>query len=174
MSLGKRGIQVISVLSWLLCHGITHAQVQAEKEAPAILEIGGAPGWSVTDRGASISPTVAVEMTPIENWLELEMGTTPTFSRNSTQWDTDLLFKKPWTFSKKVEFMFGVGPEWIVTRKFGSTTNSFGSQVALDFMFWPAARHKFGWYLEPAYEWHFGAAHEQSASVSVGLLIAIP
>ena len=52
-------------------------------------------------------------MTPIENWLELEFGVTPTFSHHSTEWDTDVLFKKPWTLSKKVEFMFGVGPEWI-------------------------------------------------------------
>ena len=44
------------------------------------------------------------------------MGVTPAFSHHSTEWDTDLLFKKPWTLSEKVEFMFGIGPEWIHTR----------------------------------------------------------
>src|SRR5579863_5594427 len=66
----------------------------------AIVEIGGAPGWSVTGGGFSFSPTVAAEITPIENWLELEMGVTPIFSRHSTEWDTDLLFKKPWLVKK--------------------------------------------------------------------------
>jgi hypothetical protein len=55
-----------------------------------------------------------------------------------------------------MEFMFGVGPEWIHTRKYGITTNSVGGEVALDFMFWPTAKHRFGWYLEPAYDYSFG------------------
>ena len=125
-------------------------------EPAAIVEIGGAPGWSITGGGFSFSPTVAAEVTPIENWLELEMGVTPIFSRYSTEWDTDLLFKKPWALSKKVEFMFGVGPQWVHTRKHGITTNSIAGEVVLDFMFWPTARHRFGWYLEPGYDYNFG------------------
>ena len=145
-----------------------------EDDTAAIVEIGGAPGWSITGGGFSFSPTVAAEVTPIENWLELEMGVTPIFSRHSTEWDTDLLFKKPWTLSKKVEFMFGVGPEWVHTRKYGITTNSIAGEVALDFMFWPSAKHRFGWYLEPGYDHNFGRGHEQSFGISAGLLIAIP
>ncbi len=143
-------------------------------EPAAIVEIGAVPGWSITDGGFSFSPTVAAEVTPIENWLELEMGVTPIFSRHSTEWDIDLLFKKPWTLSRKVEFMFGVGPEWIHTRKYGITTNSVAGEVAMDFMFWPRHRHRFGWYLEPAYDYNFGRGHEQSFGISAGLLIAIP
>src|ERR1700733_14233463 len=74
-------------------------------EPAAIVEIGGAPGWSITDGGFTFSPTVAAEVTPVENWLELEMGVTPIFSRHSTEWDADLLFKKPWTLTKKLEVM---------------------------------------------------------------------
>jgi hypothetical protein len=139
----------------------------------AIVEVGAAPGWSITGGGFSFSPTVAAEVTPIENWLELEMGVTPIFSRHSTEWDTDLLFKKPWTLSKKVEFMFGVGPEWVHIRKYGITTNSVAGEVALDFMFWPSARRRFGWYLEPGYDYNFGRGHEQSLGMSGGLLIGI-
>jgi hypothetical protein len=148
-------------------------QAVDQKEPAAILEIGAAPGWSITGGGFSFSPTVAVEVTPIENWLELETGVTPIFKRHSTEWDTDLLFKKPWTLSRKVEFMFGVGPEWINTRKFGITTNSIGAEAALDFMFWPGMKRRFGWYLEPAYDYDFGRGHEQSIGISGGLLIAI-
>ena len=114
----------------------------------------------MTGGGVTVSPTVAVEVTPVEHWLELEIGTTPTFTRHSTEWTTDLLFKKPWTLSRKVEFMAGAGPEWIHRRAGGVTTNSVGGEVAADFMFWPWAKRRFGWYLEPAYEWEFGRGRE--------------
>ena len=146
----------------------------ADKEPAAVLELGAAPQRSVTGGGWSFGPTVAVEVTPIENWLELEGGVTPLFARHSTEWDTDLLFKKPWTLSRKAEFMFGAGPEWIHARRNNVVTNSLGGEVALDFMFWPKGKHKFGWYLEPAYDYDFGRGHDQSVSVSAGLLIAIP
>lgn len=116
---------------------------------------------------------MAVEVTPIENWLELELGTTPTFEHRSTEWDTDLLFKKPWTLSKTVEVMFGVGPVWIHSRENGATANFAGGEAALDFMFWPSAKRRFGWYLEPAYQYNFGGGRDQSFSVSVGLLIPV-
>jgi hypothetical protein len=145
-----------------------------DKEPAAVLELGAAPDRSLKGGGWSFGPTVAVEVTPIENWLELEAGVTPLFARHSTEWDTDLLFKKPWTLSHKVEFMLGVGPEWIHTSRYNVVTNSAGGEFALDFMFWPSRKHKFGWYLEPAYDYDFGRGHDQSVSISAGLLIAIP
>ena len=147
---------------------------EKEKESIAIVELGALASGSLTGGGATFGPSVAVEVTPVENWLELEAGTTPLFGRHSTEWDTDLLFKKPWTISRKVEFMIGVGPEWIHTREYGITRNSAGAEAALDFMFWPSRKHKFGWYLEPAYDYDFGRGHEQSLGITGGLLIAIP
>jgi hypothetical protein len=144
-----------------------------EKEPVAILELGAEPARSLSGGGWSLSPTVAVEVTPIDNWLELEFGITPTFSRRSTEWDTDFLFKKPWTLSKKVEFMFGVGPEWIHIRKNGITTNSVAGEIALDFMFWPSPKRRFGWYIEPAYDYTFARSHDQAFGVSIGLLIPV-
>jgi hypothetical protein len=144
-----------------------------EKEAAAILEVGAEPARSLSGSGWTLSPTVAVEVTPIENWLELEFGVTPTFSHHSTEWDTDFLFKKPWTLSKKVEFMFGVGPEWIHIREHGISTNSVAGEIALDFMFWPSPKRRFGWYIEPAYDYAFGRSHDQAISVSIGLLISV-
>jgi hypothetical protein len=152
-----------------------HAFAQSDdKEPAAVVELGGAAAWSVPDGGSSFGPSVAVEVTPIENWLELELGVTPLFTRHSTEWDADLLFKKPWTLSKKVEFMAGVGPEWIHSNKYGVTPNSVGGEAVLDFMFWPSRKHRFGWYVEPGYEYNFGRGHEQSLGISGGLLIAIP
>jgi hypothetical protein len=159
--------------SLLLPAGNAFAQ-SVDEEPGAVVEIGGAAGWNLKDAGSSFGADLAVEVTPIENWLELEAGTSPRFSRRSTEWDTDLLFKKPWTLSGKAEFMFGVGPEWIHSREFGMTTNSLGGEVVLDFMFWPSAKHKLGWYLEPGYDYNFGRGHERSIGISGGLLIAIP
>lgn len=147
---------------------------QDDKDPVAILEIGAAGSWSITDSGTSFGPAVAAEVTPIEHWLELEAGVTPLFSSHGTEWDVDLLFKKPWTLSRKVEFMAGIGPEWVHTNQRGAKPDSLAGEAALDFMFWPAKRHKFGWYLEPAYDYNFARGHEQSAGISGGLLIAIP
>lgn len=150
------------------------AQDSAEKESRAVLELGAAGAWNPQNTASALGPTIAVELTPIEHWLELEAGVTPLFGQHSTEWSTDLLFKKPWSLSKKIEFMIGAGPEWIHTREFGVSSNSAGVEGVLDFMFWRSPKHRFGWYLEPTYEYKFGSSHEHSLGISGGLLIALP
>jgi hypothetical protein len=162
----------------LLClplHGQTssgktsiHPQPADDDDPRAILEVGAATSWNTTGGAATFAET-----TPIENWLELEAGVSPFYTRSSTEWDTDLLFKKPWTLSRKAEFMLGVGPEWIHRKQSGRTTNSVAGEVAGDFMFWPNGRHRFGWFLEPAYDYSFAAGHQQSIGMSAGLLIGV-
>jgi len=95
------------------------ACAQTEEKEIAVVEIGGAIDRSLTEKASNFGPTVAVEFTPIEKWLEIEAGVTPVFRRHSTEWSTDLIFKKPWTISSKMEFMLGAGPEWIHTNAFG-------------------------------------------------------
>jgi hypothetical protein len=122
----------------------SHAGAQAldkEPEPAAIVELGGAASWNVGNGGSSAGADTAIQFTPIENWLEIEAGTTPLFTRHSTEWDTDLLFKKTWTLSKKAEFMVGIGPEWVHTSQSGMKTNAIGAEFALDFMYWPGAKH---------------------------------
>ena len=80
-----------------------------DKDPAAVLELGGAVAWGVPGGGSSGGPTVAVEVTPIEDWLELEGGVTGLFAKGSSEWDTDLVFKKPWTLSREAEFMAGIG-----------------------------------------------------------------
>jgi hypothetical protein len=158
----------------LLCPGIGRAQGQAEEKEVAVVEVGGAIDRSLTEKASSFGPTVAVEFTPIEKWLEIEAGVTPLFRRHSTEWTTDLIFKKPWTISPKMEFMLGVGPEWIHSNAFGQKTNALGVELAPDFMFWPGKSHRLGWYLEPSYEYKFGPQREHSIGMTGGLLISIP
>lgn len=158
----------------LLLFGETALGKTEEEESAAILELGAAAEHGLKGGDSNFGPTIAVEVTPIENWLELEGGVTSFFKHGKSEWDTDLLFKKPWTLSDKVEFMFGVGPEWAHTTEHGSTSNSVSGEVVLDFMFWPSAKHKFGWYLEPSYNYAFASGHEHSLGVSAGLLLGIP
>jgi hypothetical protein len=165
----------VALMIALLFVGKAFGQVEEkEKEPAAILEIGGTGEWALTHGTPSYGPNVAVEVTPIKEWLEIEAGVTPLFSRGQTEWDTDLLLKKPWTLSKTTEFMFGVGPEWAHTIKAGKSANSIAGEAALDFMFWPWPKRRFGWYLEPSYGYSFNGGDEQSVSVTAGLLIAIP
>lgn len=168
----KRGIWALSFICATACAQSPNPAV--DNDPAAILEIGAAPNWSLPGGAVGFGPTTAVEVTPVENRLELEFGVTANFGHHATEWDTDLLFKKPWTISRKVEFMFGLGPEWIHTRAFGVTRNSLATEVALDLMFWPGRTHHFGWYLEPAYDYAFAPGHAQSIGFSGGLLIGIP
>ena len=146
----------------------TNGQAE-DKEPTAIIELGAA-GESELRGPSSFGPSAAVEFTPIRNWLEIEAGVTPRFGSGHTEWDTDLLFKKPFTLSDKVEFMFGVGPQWT----FSPEGTKIAGEVALDFMFWPTADRKYGWFLEPAYSYSFSRGHEQSLGATVGLLVPIP
>ena len=135
---------------------------------------GAAASRSFTESVSSFGPSFAFEVEPIEKWLEIEAGVSPLFAKNSTEWNVDLLFKKPWKLSEKAEFMAGIGPEWVHSNKRGASPNSVSFEAAADFMFWPSRKRRFGWYVEPAYEYNFGRGREQSLGASGGLLIAIP
>ncbi len=145
-----------------------------DKEPAATLEFGAAASVNPKDGTSSYGPSFAVEFTPIEGLLEIEAGTTPLFRARATEWNTDVIFKKPWTLSRKAELMAGVGPEWVHSNEPGAKPNSIAGEAALDFMYWPTSKHKFGWYVEPSYDYNFMRGHEQSISVTGGLLIAIP
>jgi len=139
-----------------------------EKEPTAIVELGAAGEWDFPS--GRLGPTAAVEFTPIKDWLEIEAGISTLFSGGQPEWSTDLLFKKPFTLSDKVEFMFGVGPEWTFSRD----GTKVAGEIAADFMFWPTPDRKFGWFLEPSYSYSFSEKREQSLGVSAGVLIPIP
>jgi hypothetical protein len=59
--------------------------------------------------------------------------------------------------------MAGVGPEWVHVRQGGAGFHFLTFEK----------KGGFGWYFEPGYEYGFGRAHERSADLSGGLLIAI-
>ena len=64
--------------------------------------------------------------------------------------------------------MVGIGPEWVQMREKGVSGNSAAAEAALDFMYWPAKRHRFGWYMEPAYEYDLAAATSSRLDSAAG------
>jgi hypothetical protein len=167
----KCGTMMGLIAAQLLFAGKAQAE---DKEPSAEVEIGGAGEWSLRDGGSSFGPTVAIEVTPLKDWLEIEAGVTTLFGGGHTEWGADLVFKKPYALSDTVELTFGVGPEWLHKTVGGKMADSVGGEAVLDFQFWQLPERKFGWFLEPTYGYDFGRGHEQSLGLSVGLLIAIP
>ena len=145
----------------------------ADDDNKAVLEVGAATSWNVSGGATTFAPNLAAEKTVIENWLELEIGVSPFYTHTAKEWDTDLLFKKPWTLSRKAEFMLGIGPQWTHLKQDGRWTNTLAGEVAGDFMFWPSDKHRFGWYLEPACDYSFARGHQKSLGISFGLLIGL-
>jgi len=138
---------------------------QDDDHRGAVLEIGATAERGLVDNSTSFGPSVAVEVTPIEHWLEIEAGITSLRSKDGIEWETDLVFKKPFQLSKNVEFMVGVGPQW-------SSASSFGATAVLDFMFWTTPQY--GWFVEPSYSYAFNRAHDRNLALNVGLLFALP
>jgi hypothetical protein len=69
--------------------------------------------------------------------------------------------------------MFGIRPEWVHTREPGARVNSLAGEAVLDFMFWSSPKHRFGWYLEPGFDYGFARGHDRSIGITGGLLIGI-
>ena len=140
---------------------------QLDEDHAIVFELGGTGDWSRTE-GFHPGGTFAFEVTPIENWLELEIGFTAIHENSGTEMPVDLLFKKPWRLSPAVEFMAGAGPELVHAT--GPDHGTFGGvNAVLDFMFWP--RKNIGWYVEPGYELTFreGTTH-QGVGMDLGLI----
>lgn len=142
-----------------------NAQDEEGAEHRAVLEVGGALAWDLGERTRQQGGTLAIEVTPIENWLELELGLSAVAAAGHTEASADLLFKKPYRLSSQSEFMFGLGPELV---RSGQRT-FWGTEAAADFMFWP--RRDVGWYVEPGYEVVYRPGTGHAFNVAAGLLI---
>ena len=169
--LACRALWVGVIAALLLAPGAARAE---EKEPVAVLGFGAAGEWVLNgEGGSSRGLTASIEFEPIKNWLEIEAGVTAMRRPGQTEWETDLLFKKPFDLSPKVEFNPGLGPVWMHTISGGRATDAIGAEAVLEFMFWPTEDRKLGWFVEPSYTYSFARDHEQSFGVSAGLLIPI-
>ena len=145
------------------------AHVPDESDHSITFELGWAADWSRHEGTRAAGGTFAFEVTPIEHWLELEVGATAIHASANVETSFDVLFKKPWRVSPRFEFMVGVGPELIHETGSGGGTH-WGLSAVADFMFWP--KRNGGWYVEPGYEAGFqNGATQHGLAVAAGLLI---
>jgi hypothetical protein len=136
-----------------------------------VLEIGSAGEWPLNGERPNFGGTIAGEIEPIENWLELEFGLSTLTAAGHTELAGDLLFKKPFRLSPTVEFMIGAGPSYSHTLNGPERGGAWSAEFALDWMFWPTKN--LGWFIEPT--WSVNPRNGQrSAAVSVGILIGFP
>jgi hypothetical protein len=143
-----------------------------DKEPFALVELGAATERSTQEGVASFGPTAAVEFPVIKDWLEIETGISTLYRQGQTEWQADILFKKPFTLNERVEFMIGAGPQ-LSYATFGGGAKVAG-EIAIEWMLWPSAERKLGWFIEPTYTYSFSRGHEQSVGVATGLIITIP
>ncbi len=160
----------------LVAVGAVHAQAPAaagpaKEDHRAVIELGLAAERGIGESSTGLGGTIAVEMTPIENWLELETGVAAMRSAGHTEYSADFLFKKPWQLSEKAEFMAGLGPE-LSHRPDHRPGTTLATEIIGDFMFWPT--RNVGWYLEPGYSMTRLSGGERSVELSAGLIIGVP
>jgi len=125
------------------------AQENTEEGHGIVFEAGAAGERGIHGGGSNFGPNLAVEITPIEDWLEVELGVSALGTNGHTELSSDLVFKKPFQLSSTSELMIGLGPSVSHISSGPDKGSSHGIEVVFDFMFWP---HKStGWYLEPSW-----------------------
>lgn len=130
------------------------AGAAAEIETPAAVHFGAA---------------AFLELEAIDEWLELELGAQILATAPGREASLDLLLKKPFRVTPRLEVMTGLGPTVIQTSGAGETRTAWGIGAAVDFMYWPAGR--VGFWAEPAYEIVLSGGLAQALSCTAGPML---
>jgi hypothetical protein len=148
-------------------------EVEGGKEDHSVVfQIGPSVERNLTNKSSNSGSTMAVEFTPIEDELEVEVGATLLNSSGQRELSGEVLFKKPYRLSPTSEFMIGIGPQVGHSYQGADSGNSYGLALAFDLMFWPS--RNVGWYFSPEYGYGLGRnAGEHSIGASVGILFGL-
>ena len=159
--LGALGLTVALVASG---YGVTAAE--KDNDPLWVAMIGAAGEWPTHDNFKS-GPSFAIEFNVIKDWLEIEVGTAKLFRGRNSEFETEVVFRKPFTLSETAEVMIGLGPMW---SKAKDESWKVGTTFVADFMFWSSPERKYGWFVEPSYS-IVNPGNERSLAVSAGLII---
>ena len=143
------------------------AAEEKEKEPLAVVALGAAGEWGFPGGKFSRGPSAAVEFSLIKDWVEVEIGGAKLFRHGMSEWEAEVVFRKPFTLSETTEFMIGLGPMWTWPK---GESARLGTAFMADFMFWSSPEKKYGWFVEPSYSVSSG---ERSLGISVGLIIGM-
>jgi hypothetical protein len=162
-------ILVVGILQWSTRSVLAQEKVAIDQSL--ILAIGLAGKWDLNESTSRFGSTVAVEITAIEHWLELEGGVAVLSASGHAELGIDLLFKKPFRLSRTTEIMIGTGPQLVDIVGGNGRSMSYGVEVVLDFLFSPTTN--VGWFVEPRYASTFGDRSSRSWGATAGLLIGL-
>jgi len=136
------------------------------------LEIGAVAERTVAGSAAThAGPSVAIEFTPIEHWLELEAAVSRLQIDGAAEWETEVAVKKPFDLSPSVELMVGLGPTWTHSGAPLEQSDSFGAELVLDLQFWRTRR--WGWFIEPSYSVGFSRGSDRAVAITAGVLLGL-
>ena len=144
----------------------------ARPDHGAVFEFGVTGEREISERISHLGPAVGIEIEPVENWLEIELGAAPYKNRGVSSWELELPFKKPFRLSSKIEIMPGLGPTWTCAAQLGGRASSWGAEAVIDLFFWRTRRN--GWYLEPSYGIQVGGGNAKSVALNGGIFFSLP
>jgi hypothetical protein len=144
----------------------------ARQDHGAVFELGFDEEREISERISHLGPAVGIEIEPVENWLEIELGAATYRNQGVRSWELELPFKKPFRLSSTIEIMPGLGPTWTSAARLGGRATSWGAEAVIDLFFWRTRRK--GWYLEPSYGIELGGGNAKSAALSGGIFFSLP
>jgi hypothetical protein len=143
-----------------------------EPDHLVILELGASGEREISEHTSHIGPAVGLEIEPVENWLEIELGASTYRSQGARNWEIELPFKKPFRLSSAIEVMPGLGPTWTHTTQPGAQSSTWGAVAVIDLFVWRTSR--LGWFLEPSYGIALGNGNKKSVGLTGGIFFAVP
>ncbi|HEX7478409.1 MAG TPA: hypothetical protein VF331_11425 [Polyangiales bacterium] len=139
-----------------------------EVEHKFVVGVGAAAELELGDGSFHPGGNLMIEFEPIEDWLEVEIGASVLATKGGTQVPVDLLLKKPFQLTHRLDFMIGAGPE-VVCDSRSPHGLRVGVEGALDLMFWPS--QNVGVWFEPSYDVVFHSGLSHGLGSTGGLLI---
>ncbi len=153
----------------------THAQERDDdgddiNEPPTQIEIGPETEVPLTAEHSGYGGSINIQLTPIPDWLEFELGVGALASSGNTELEAEFMFEKPFQISSTAEFMIEVGPS--VSRSGGGDEAGtlLNIQTETGFFIWP--NKNIGWYASVG--WSDAPKNgAQSISADAGILIPV-
>lgn len=162
---------IAAIIATIQASAVAAGRNDAEGQGSAraiVVGAGGVLEADLSDRSLHGGGTIFLELAPIEDVLELEVGASALAAEGGLNASLDLLFKKPFKLCGRTELMVGLGPELAWYRSTTKDGAFFGAQVAVDLMFWPT--HHAGIWVQPSYELLARKGIEHSMATSAGVL----
>lgn len=144
----------------------------AGQDRIVILELGAAGEREMSEHTSQLGPAVGLEIEPIENWLEIELGASTNRSQGVRNWEVELPFKKPFRLSSAIEVMPGLGPTWSHATQPGAQSSAWGAVAVIDLFVWRTTR--LGWFLEPSYGIALSNGSKKSVGLTGGIFFTVP